>query len=510
MSTSEELVDKLSPLGLLWVDAENEWLGRARPKQILPIDGWSLAIAKAGRGWGKSETGSQWIRREAQMYPGIVIHAIAPSHADMVGTMISGISGILAVTPTELIESTNFSAAIPTIKFKNGSLIRGFSSQSPDRLRGPQAHRVLGDEIASWENAAAMLVNIDMSTRLAYTMPDGTQGQPKRFYTTTPKPLKWLADLIKKADIVIEGSTYENAANLAKDFLSGLVMYEGTQIGKQEIHGELIDIGEAAIIKRQWLRLWSSDHPLPWLEYVFVSLDTAFTERTYNKKSYEADPTACTVWGVFAHERKWNLMLLECWAAHLSFPQLLARVRKEMRAVYSRRTEQLFKSMYGAALHLEQEKKPDILLIEDKGSGISLRQMLAQEGQYSEPFNPGRADKLSRLHAVSHVPASGRIWIPESTVNRGVPRNWTEPLLDEVCAYSGPGTTPHDDFVDSCSQAWRLFADKFLNVGVDGTLKPNTHEVGGQLAEEWIAADGDRMASEPRHDDHLAENPYGD
>lgn len=511
-----EHLDGLDPQELLFLDSEERWLTKARTKQVLPVDGWSLAIARAGRGFGKTETGAQWTRREACLYPGIVIHVIAPSHADLIGTCFQGISGILAVTPSELIESTNFSAAIPVIKFKNGSLIKGFSSQSPDRLRGPQATRVWGDELAAWEHATEMLTNVDMSTRIAHRTSGGKLVQPQRLYTTTPKPLKWLADLIKRAQIVIEGSTYENKANLAKDFLRDLSMYEGTVIGRQEIHGELIDISESAIIKRKWFRLWSADHPLPWYEWIVVSLDTAFTEKTYDRKKFEADPTACTVWGVFAHERKWNLMLLECWHEHLGFPDLVKRAKKEMRAEYGRRSEVLFKPIYGGALHAEQIKHPDVLLIEEKGSGISLRQMLSQEGQDSWPYSPGRADKLARLHAVSHVAAAGRLWLPESNNPklRGSPRNWTEPLLDEVCSYSGPGTTQHDDYVDSCSQAWRLFADKFISVGVDGVIKPGTVTVDapglvGADQPEWIEADGDRIPGHTYDDDPISENYYG-
>lgn len=506
-----EQLDELGDLELAFLDSERRWLEKARDNQVLPLDGWRLAIARAGRGFGKTETGAQWTRRDCCMYPGLILHAIAPSHADLIGTMFGGISGILAVTPPELIESTNFSAAIPTIKFKNGSIIRGFSSQSPDRLRGPQCHRVWGDELAAWEHAEEMLTNIDMSTRLAYKMPDGRLMQPQRFYTTTPKPLKWLADMLKRAQIVIEGSTYDNKANLAEDFLRDLSIYEGTQIGKQEIYGLLLDISEAAIIKRKWLRLWPNDKPLPWYDFVMVGLDTAFTEKTYDKKKFEADPTACQVWGVFSHERRWNLMLLNRWKEHVGFPELVRRSKKEMRLVYGRRQEEIFKPLIGGALYVEQEKRPDILIIEEKGSGISLRQMLSQEGQDSWPYNPGRADKLSRLHAVSHVAAAGRIWVPESNTTPGEPRNWIEEMLDELCVYSGPGTTKHDDDVDVASMTWRYFADRWMTAGVDGIIKPDTQIVNvnieGVDRMEWIEGEDLRPGQQPPDDSF--DNPYG-
>lgn len=520
----------LTPLDLAFVDAQTRWLAKARDKQVLPIDGWSVAVAKAGRGWGKTEVGAQWSLRECGLYPGIVLHAVAPSHADLVGTMFNGISGIMAVTPPEMIEATNFSAAIPTIKFKNGSLIRGFSSQSPERLRGPQSSRVWGDEAAAWgAGAEATLDNINFSTRIAYKAADGKLVQPQRLYTTTPKPLQWLAKMLKRANIVINGSTYENKDNLAEEFMRDVSVYEGTAIGRQELHGELLDISEAAIIKQSWLRVWPNKSPLPWFDFVMVVMDTAFTEKTFTKKTMEADPTCCHVWGVFSHERRWNMMLLERWSEHVGFPELVRRAKQEMKAQYGRRSEILFTPLVGQQLHAEQIKRPDLLMIEEKGSGISLRQQLMSEGVESWPYNPGKADKLARLHGVSHVasggpvkvdgewrfvPGRGRIWLPESTnpEKAGTPRNWVLPMLDEVCIYSGPGTTKHDDDVDCFSMAGRFFSDRWLTAGAEGEIRPSSSTVGitgNDSGEEWIPGDGDRRPGEEYSGDSDLDAPYG-
>lgn len=504
-------LEKLDALDLAFLSSEEAWNSKARSTQILPIGGWSMAIAHAGRGWGKTETGAQFVRRCAGIYPGIVIHAVAPTHSDLIGVMFTGISGLLSITPPELIESTNFSAAIPIIKFKNGSIVKGFSSQSPDRLRGPQGTIVWGDEIAAWENAEETLANIDFSTRIVYKMPDGRLIQPQKFYTTTPRPLKWLSSLIERCQIVINGSTYENRDNLAADFLSDLAMYEGTEIGRQEIHGELLSIGDAVIVKEKWLRLWPANKPLPWFDYVVVSMDTALTEKTYDKKQFKNDPTACTVWGVFSHEKRWNTMLLNSWDDLLGMPQLIEAAKKEMRQVYGRRTEKFLDALVGPQYTREQEKKPDVLIIEEKGSGISLRQMLSNEGQDSWPYNPGRADKLARIHSVSHVPASGRVWIIESEAKPGEYKSWMKPFIKEVCAYAGPKTTPHDDYVDTCSQFWRFFADRWMPAGTKGTIKVNEQMVnvgidGVEQRIEHIEGEDRRPGEMPEEE---LENPYG-
>lgn len=459
---------------LAFIESERGWAERARADQVLPIDGWSLTIAQPGRGWGKTMSGSAWVRRCAGLYPGCIIHVIAPTYSDLRGVVFGGASGLLASIPRVLIKEINHS--LFEVRFWNGTLIRGFSAEAPDRLRGPQCTFVWGDELAAWPNAAETLTNIDMSTRLVFRTADGRLVQPQRYYTTTPRPLSWLKDMIARADRVIHGSTYDNKANLAEGFLRDLRQYEGTQIGRQEIHGELLDIGESAIIKKSWLKLWPNAKELPWFEFVGVSLDTAFTEKTYNKKSYEADPTACTVWGVFLHDKRWNLMLLECWHDQLGFPELVMRAKKEMKAIYGRRRDVLFKPLVGSTHEFEQVVRPSVLIIEDKGSGISLRQVLANEGIDSYPFQPGKQDKLSRLHAVSHVAAAGRIWLPESLNSPGEPRDWVQPMLDELCVYSGPGTTPHDDFIDSCGQFWHYFSARWMSEGVGAMLKEDSVE----------------------------------
>lgn len=114
----------------------------------------------------------------------------------------------------------------------------------------------------------------------------------------------------------------------------------------------------------------------------------------------------------------------------------------------------------------------DMLLIEDKGSGISLRQMLDKEGITAYAYNPGRADKLTRLHMVSHIFARGLVWLPESGKYPGQPRTWAEALVYQLCAFTGSGSIKHDDFVDSTTQALRLCMDKRLLSNVKLSSEP--------------------------------------
>ena len=118
--------------------------------------------------------------------------------------------------------------------------------------------------------------------------------------------------------------------------------------------------------------------------------------------------------------------------------------------------------LYGSSKPQTSGKKIDMIIIEDKGSGISLRQSLEREGIMAYAYNPGRADKLTRLHMVSAVFARRQVWLPESEKYPGRPRTWVEPLVAQLCAFTGSGSIKHDDIMDSVTQAIRLMMDKNL------------------------------------------------
>jgi hypothetical protein len=233
---------------------------------------------------------------------------------------------------------------------------------------------------------------------------------------------------------------------------------------------------EGGIIKRAKWRLWPAREKLPRFLFVIMSLDTAYTEETYDRRAAEADFTACSVWGVFEHEKVRNAMLLDCWEERLGFPELIERVRRERDASYGDADEPLLRPLIDVAHRAShQGRKVDLLVIEEKGSGISLRQALAKEGILTRPYNPGRADKLARLHLVSPMFTHGRVWAVESDKMPGRPRTWADPLITQVCSFAGEGSIPFDDLMDSAVQALRVIMDEFLG---PLTFKPAPHDKG--------------------------------
>jgi phage terminase large subunit-like protein len=193
-----------------------------------------------------------------------------------------------------------------------------------------------------------------------------------------------------------------------------------------------------------------------------MSIDTALTEKTFNKREQKNDPTACSVWGVFLWNKMHHCMLLDAWEDHLGFPQLVKRIKTEREFSYGDSKEPILQPFIrGAQRPSHQGRKPDKILIEDKGSGISARQQLASEGILTDLYNPGAMDKLSRLHVVSPMFAHRRVWAVESDQMPGEPRSWADPLMSQVCAYVGPGSTEHDDLLDTTTQALKLIMDGY-------------------------------------------------
>lgn len=467
---------QLRPLELVHVEWQTRWLTTARPNQIVPDDDdseWTECGYLAGRGFGKTRVGAEWLTRAVYEDPsGFDSCVIAPTYQDVKFTCFEGESGILSVLPRELLIEHNKSDMIIRMRNIAGgvSTIRGFTAEKPERLRGPQHTRGWFDELAAWQYDEETWDMAMMGLRLG--------SSPQVLWTTTPKPKELIRRLSKPQDkrIIVRGSTFDNKANLPDSFFRQLEQYEGTTIGRQELYGELIDPEESGIVKRSDFRLWPAKLPLPAFDYIIMSLDTAFTEATYDKKKGDPDSTACVVMGSF-HDKDGDshLIVLDCWSEQLGMPDLIKRVKRELNTAYGGDEDAaLVKPLFGSDKPRTSGRKPDMLLIEDKGSGISLRQMLEREGILAYAYNPGRADKLARLHMVSHIFARKRVWLPESDAHPGRPRNWIEPMLAQVCAFTGPGSIKHDDYVDAMTQVVRLAIDKNL-VSVLKTKKDQQH-----------------------------------
>jgi len=182
--------------------------------------------------------------------------------------------------------------------------------------------------------------------------------------------------------------------------------------------------------------MYPAGKPFPKFEYIIQSYDCAYTDKSYN------DPTAMTTWGVFKPmDEPMSVLLIDCWAEHLTFPKLKDKVLDEWRVSYGEGKD---------------AKRPDLILVEEKAAGLSLIQELQKAHLMVRGYNPGRADKMQRLQITAAIFAAKRVWLPESEVHKGYVKDWVEGFLSQICAF--PDST-HDDYVDSATQAMRWLKD---------------------------------------------------
>lgn len=185
------------------------------------------------------------------------------------------------------------------------------------------------------------------------------------------------------------------------------------------------------LLKTSHFQLWPANTGLPAFDYVVQSVDPAQTEKT------TGDPTAFTAWGVFTYDAKRCAMLLDAWAMHLAYPQLREKLIVEWRSLYGKTQN-------------HKGRRPDVILIEEKSSGLSIMQDLRQANVPVVGYNPGRADKISRAHRVAPLLELDALYIPESQKERGKPVSWARAFLDQVSKFP---VAAHDDYVDTMSQA---------------------------------------------------------
>lgn len=213
----------------------------ARPEQLPPENtDWDTYLALSGRGWGKTRTAAEWLAWQATRQPKTRWAIVAPTFEDARDTCVEGESGILEILHQYgMIQTWN--RTFGTIRLTNGSRIKIFSGNEPNRLRGPQHHGGWFDELAAFQYAQEAWDMYQFGARL------GTH--PQTIVTTTPKPVPIIRKLAKdETVIVVRGSTFDNAANLAANQLDKFrAKYEGTRLGRQELHGEILEDIEGAL-----------------------------------------------------------------------------------------------------------------------------------------------------------------------------------------------------------------------------------------------------------------------
>ena len=254
LRSEAEAVSRLPPAELdAWLAAlpddvranlEWEWPFWARPAQAVPTGRWRTWLVMAGRGFGKTRMGAEWVRQIARDQPDASIALVAATYAEARTVMVEGRSGVLAVHAPG--DRPRFDPSLRRLEWANGATAHLYSAAEPEGLRGPEHTHGWGDEVAKWPDALAAWTSLSMAVR---------QGaRPQLMATTTPRAVPLLRALkAEKRVRLTTGATLANRGHLATDFLRDMADHAGTRVGRQELDGQLLDEIDGAYWTRAML-----------------------------------------------------------------------------------------------------------------------------------------------------------------------------------------------------------------------------------------------------------------
>jgi phage terminase large subunit-like protein len=231
------------------------WSWQAHGGQREPGGDWIAWLLMAGRGFGKTRAGAEWISARARDTRGARIALVGSSREDVVKVMIEGPSGLLRVARVG--EDVVWRPSLGTVRFGNGAEAFVYSAEAPEALRGPEHHFAWADELAKWGRPSRFGRAGPGSSRADSAWDNLTMGlrlgeRPRCVVTTTPRPVALLKRVVAlPGTVVTRGRTEENV-HLPDAFVSHMVeTYGGTRLGAQELDGELIERVEGSLWPRE-------------------------------------------------------------------------------------------------------------------------------------------------------------------------------------------------------------------------------------------------------------------
>jgi len=227
------------------------WRLWARDEQCAPPGDWRLWLILAGRGFGKTRAGAEWVREIAQSDSKARIALVGASLGEARAVMVEGESGLLAICPPR--RRPKFEPSLRRLTWPNGAQATLYSAGEPESLRGPQQSHGWCDEIGKWENSGDRATHAWNNLLLGLRL--GTH--PRIVATTTPRAVPLLLRLSNEDSasmVITRGKTEDNADNLPPRFLREMRRTFGkSMLARQELDGELIEDLPGALWTRAML-----------------------------------------------------------------------------------------------------------------------------------------------------------------------------------------------------------------------------------------------------------------
>ena len=225
------------------------WRLWAHEGQLPPPGDWHTWIILAGRGYGKTRAGAEWVRSVAESDPTARIALVGDSLGEARRVMVEGPSGLLAIGRPRL--RPQFEPSRRQLTWPSGAVATLYAAGEPESLRGPQHSHAWCDEIAKWGQAHGKAESAWDNLLLGLRLGD----RPQVVATTTPRAVPLLRRLLaREGTVVTRGTTQDNRDHLAHGFYRSVQAAFGRSLlARQELDGELIEDIEGALWSRALL-----------------------------------------------------------------------------------------------------------------------------------------------------------------------------------------------------------------------------------------------------------------
>ncbi|MEY3905539.1 MAG: hypothetical protein RIR59_362 [Pseudomonadota bacterium] len=264
----EQMVACIKSWNRRTIEESRSWRFWRRDDQFEPQGDWRTWLVMAGRGYGKTRMGAEWVSALAAAYPGARFALVGATLNEARQVMVEGESGLLALP---FAERPEWEPSLRRLTWRNGATATLFSAAEPESLRGPQHDFAWADEIAKWPNGIKAWDNLMLGLRL---------GQhPRIMATTTPRPVPLLRRLVLEKGVAItRGRTADNNMHLPPEYVASVrAAYEGTRWGRQELDGELIEDAAGALWSRDLIERQRVTYA-PDLKRIVIGVDPPVSE----------------------------------------------------------------------------------------------------------------------------------------------------------------------------------------------------------------------------------------
>ena len=229
------------------------WGAMARPAQEPPEQEWRVWLVQAGRGFGKTRAGAEWVLDMADA-PGRRIALVGATEEEARAVMVEGPSGLLACVDDS--PRPAWEPSLGRLTWPNGTIARLFSAANAEALRGPEHDFAWCDEVGKWREAEASWDNLMFGLRRG--------ERPQVLATTTPRATPLMRRIAALPGLAItRGRTADNLS-LARSVVDHVTaLYGGTRLGRQELDGELVEDVEGSLWPRALIEAARAGGALP-------------------------------------------------------------------------------------------------------------------------------------------------------------------------------------------------------------------------------------------------------